>query len=293
MMSSLRRLALWPLLAASVLPALAAIKLASPFTDHMVLQRGQPVPIWGACSTAGDLVTVRFDGQTQTATADNDGRWKVQLAPLTAGGPYELTVETADDRVRLEDVLVGEVWLASGQSNMDFTVAKTPKYYFAGVNNEAAEVAAAHYPQIRMFTGEWSRTYDPRAEVGGTWKVCTPDNVREFSAIGYFFARDLQQALHVPVGIVTLTYGASTAQAWIRREAIAADPRLAPELAAFDAKVKNLVPATAEELEKWRAAAAKARAAQQRAPRRPGANPVADQHNPTVLYNGMIAPFVP
>jgi sialate O-acetylesterase len=202
-------------------------------------------------------------------------------------------VEAADDRVRLEDVLVGEVWLASGQSNMDFTVARTPKYYFAGVANEAAEVWAANYPQIRMFTGEWARSYNPRREVGGTWKVCTPENVREFSAIGYFFARDLQRALHVPVGIVTLTYGASTAQAWIRREAIAADPRLAPELAAFDARVQAYTPPSAGELAQWQAAVEKARGAQQRPPRRPRAHPVADQHNPTVLYNGMIAPFVP
>jgi sialate O-acetylesterase len=292
MMNSLRRLALFSALAASALPALASIKMASPFTDHMVLQRGQPVPVWGTASNAGDPITVRFAGQTQVTTADADGRWKVQLAPLTAGGPYELEVETNDGQVRLEDVLVGEVWLASGQSNMDFTLAKTPKYYFAGANNEAAEVAAANYPEIRMFTGEWARAYEPRTEVGGRWKVCTPENVREFSAIAYFFARDLQRALHVPVGIVTLTYGASTAQAWIRREAIAADPRLAPELAAFDAKVKGYVPATAEELARWQAAAAKARAAQQRPPRRPGANPASDQHNPTVLYNGMIAPFV-
>ncbi len=218
------------LLASGATSALATVKLASPFTDHMVLQRGQPVPVWGTTANAGDPVTVRFAGQTQGTTADADGRWKIELAPLAAGGPFELTVETTDERVRLEDVLVGEVWLASGQSNMDFTVAKTPKYYFAGVNNEAAAVAAANYPQIRMFTGEWARTSDPRTAVGGTWKVCTPENVREFSAIGYFFARDLQQALHVPVGIVTLTYGASTAQAWIRREAIAADPRVAPAI---------------------------------------------------------------
>jgi sialate O-acetylesterase len=293
MMNSLRRLVLSAALAGSALPAFAAVKLASPFTDHMVLQRDQPVPVWGTCSNAGDLVRVRFDGQTQVTTADADGRWKIQLAPLVAGGPYEMTVEGVDDQVRLADVLVGEVWLASGQSNMDFTLAKTPKYYFAGANDEAAEVAAANYPQIRMFTGEWARTYDPQAAVGGAWKVCTPENVREFSAIGYFFARDLQRALHVPVGIVTLTYGASTAQAWIRREAIAADPRLAPELAAFDAKVRAYVPAPPDELAQWAAAAEKARAAGQRPPRRPRTSPVGDQHNPTVLYNGMIAPFVP
>jgi sialate O-acetylesterase len=286
-------LAALALLVVDPISAIGAVKLASPFTDHMVLQRDQPVPVWGTCSTAGDLVTVRFDGQTRATTADADGRWKIQLAPLAAGGPFEMTVETADDRVRLEDVLIGEVWLASGQSNMDFTVARTPKYYFAGVANEAAEVAAANYPQIRMFSGEWTRSYEPRSEVDGSWKVCTPENVREFSAIGYFFARDLQRALHVPVGIVTLTYGASTAQAWIRREAIAADPRLKPQLDAFDAKIRDYVPPSADELAQWQAEVEKARASGQRPPRRPHAHPAADQHNPTVLYNGMIAPFVP
>jgi sialate O-acetylesterase len=295
-MKSLQFLAALTALFLVSLPVRAAIVLASPFTDHMVLQREQPVPIWGKSSNAGDRMTVRFNGQILHTLADRDGRWMVQLAPMTAGGPYELVVnpDTAD-QVKLEDVLVGEVWLASGQSNMDFTVAKTPKYYFAGVNNEAAEVAEANYPQIRMFTGAWSRTYDPQTEVGGAWKICTPENVREFSAIGYFFARDLQRALNVPVGIVTLTYGASTAQAWVRREAIAADPRLKSALDDFDAKVKAYVPPTEAELAERQAEMDKARAAGQRMARgsRPRPNPVADQHNPTVLYNGMIAPFIP
>lgn len=113
--------------------------------------------------------------------------------------------------LRLEDVLVGEVWLCSGQSNMDFTVAKTEKYYFAGVINEAAEVAAANYPTTRMFTGGWAKSYEPKTAIHGTWKICTPENVREFSAIGYFFARNLQKELRVPIEIVTLTFGASCA----------------------------------------------------------------------------------
>ncbi len=286
-------LALAALLAAFARPAFGAVRLASPFTDHMVLQREQPVPIWGTASNAGELVTVRCNGQTRVTTADGAGRWKVQLAAMAAGGPFELTVDDADGQVRLTDVLIGEVWLASGQSNMDFTVAKTPKYYFAGVNHEAEEVAAANYPQIRMFSGIWSRSAEPHAEVAGTWKVCTPENVREFSAIGYFFARDLQAVLHVPIGIVTLTYGASTAQAWVRREAIAADPRLKPDLDAFDARVKAYVPPTAAEIAQWQEAAQKAKATGQRGPRMPHPHPAADQHNPTVLYNGMIAPFVP
>lgn len=273
----------------------AALELASPFTDHMVLQRELPVPVWGAAEP-GERVTVDFAGQSRQTTADQDGRWRVDLSPLPgSAAPRTLTVRgsKSDDALEVTDVLVGEVWLASGQSNMDFTVAKTPKYYYAGVLNEAEEVAAADYPQVRMFTGEWTRAYEPQSRVAGQWKVCTPETVREFSAVGYFFARDIHQALKVPVGIVTLTYGASTAQAWIRREAIAADARLKPVLDEFDAKVKAYVPPTEEEMKLWQKSVEVAKTEKKRAPRRPKPDPVQDQHNPTVMYNGMIAPVVP
>ena len=180
---------------------------------------------------------------------------------------------------------------------MDFTVAKTTKYYFAGVTNEAQEVAAANYPNIRMFSGAWRRSYEPQTAIEGVWKICTPENVKEFSAIGYFFARDLQKKLDVPVGILTETYGASTAQAWIRREALAADPELKPMLDKFDADVaayKTNPPDMTAALKRWEEAAAKAKADGKAAPRRPGdRNPTQDQHNPTVMFNGMIAPIIP
>jgi len=273
---------------------LAAVKLASPFTSHMVLQRDMNVPVWGTAA-AGEVVTVEFAGQKKSAPAGADGRWRLELAPLTTSGDERVLSVTGSRTAQpltLDDVLVGEVWLCSGQSNMDFTVAKTEKYYFAGVNDEAAEVAAANYPRIRMFTGEWARAATPQRSVGGSWKRCTPASVREFSAVGYFFARDLQRELGIPVGIVTLTYGASTAQAWIRREAIAADPRLKPTLDEFDAKVGAYAPPTVDELKRWETAAAEAKAAGSRPPRRPRPDPVQDQHNPTVMFNGMIAPVV-
>ena len=272
----------------------AEVKLASPFQSHMVLQRETPVSVWGKADP-GEQVTVEFADQKKAVIAGPDGRWRVELAPMKSSAVARIMTVNGSRTARrlvLEDVLVGEVWLCSGQSNMDFTVAKTAKHYFAGVTNEAEEVAAANYPNIRMFTGEWTRAYEPQPSVGGTWKPCTPENVREFSAVGYFFARDLQRELKVPVGIVTLTYGASTAQAWIRREAIAANPRLKPVLEAFDEQVKNYVPPTEAELKAWQEAADKAKAAQRRAPRRPRPDPVQDQHNPTVMFNGMIAPFV-
>jgi sialate O-acetylesterase len=180
----------------------AEVKPASPFTDHMVLQQGDAAPVWGTAEP-GENVSVSVGDQTQSTTTGADGKWAVRLKDLKAGGPYTLTIR-GKNTVKLDDVLVGEVWLCSGQSNMDFTVAKTPKFYFAGVNDEAKEVAAANYPKIRMFTGEWTRASEPKDGVAGTWKVCNPENVREFSAVGYFFARDLQKELNVPVGIVTL-----------------------------------------------------------------------------------------
>jgi sialate O-acetylesterase len=273
----------------------AEVKLPPHFSSHMVLQREMSVPIWGTAA-AGEEVTASFGGQTKSAVAGSDGKWRVDLASMPASAEGRALIisgtKTAQP-VRCDDVLVGEVWLCSGQSNMDFTVAKTEKYYFAGVNHEAEEVAAANYPLIRMFTGEWARTYQPQTTVAGTWRICTPETVREFSAIGYFFARDLQKELRVPVGIITETFGASTAQAWIRRETIAADPCLRPVLEEFDAKVKNYVPLSAEEKKQWREAVAKAKAEGKKPPQAPRADPVQDQHNPTVLFNGMIAPIVP
>jgi sialate O-acetylesterase len=271
------------------------VKLPPHFSDYMVLQRDMKVPVWGTADP-GEEATVAFAGQKKSAIGGADGKWRVELDAMSASAqerPLVVTGTKTNQPVRFNDVLVGEVWLCSGQSNMDFTVAKTEKYYFAGVNNEAEEVAAANHPLIRMFTGEWRRAYEPQATVAGTWRVCTPETVREFSAVGYFFARDLQQQINVPIGIITETFGASTAQAWIRREAIAANPQLKPTLDEFDTKMRTYIPPTEEELKPWREAAEKAKAEGKRPPRRPRPDPVQDQHNPTVMFNGMIAPIVP
>ena len=133
----------------------------------------------------------------------------------------------------MKDVLVGEVWLGSGQSNMQFTVSKKVAS-FAGLINEEQEIADANYPQIRMFTAKGTKSYDPKTDVAGEWQICNPENVPGFSAVGYLFSRDLQKELKVPVGFLTVAYGASTAESWIRRETLAADPLLKPMLDKFD-----------------------------------------------------------
>src|SRR6185312_14007980 len=162
------------------------------------------------------------------------------------------------------------------------------------VTNEEQEIAAANYPLLRMFTGTAAKTYAPQSTVGGEWKVCTPENAPAFSAVGYFFARDLQREIKIPVGIITESFGASTAESWIRRETIAADPQLKPMLDRFDAAVKQFranPPAAAASPRSEDVSATNAPAGRRRAsgPR----DPVQDQHNPTVLFNGMIAPVIP
>ena len=224
----------------------------------------------------------------------------VRLSKLKAGGPFEMTIvgnKANEPSLLIKDILVGEVWLGSGQSNMDFTVATTTRHYFAGVKNEVEEIAAANYPQIRMFTGAWKNSYDPQTEISGTWLVVTPETVKEMSAIGYFFARDMQKELKVPFGIITEAFGASTAEAWTSREALAAKTQLKPLIDAFDTRVaeyKRNPPDMTDAIKAWQVAADKARADGKPVPRRPGnRNPVQDQHNPTVMYNGMIAPVIP
>jgi sialate O-acetylesterase len=282
----------------SASPLLAEVKLASPFTSHMVLQRDKPVPVWGSADV-GETVTVEFAGQAKSVTADADGKWLVKLDPMPASAePRELLVrgngKSEIENLKCDDVLVGEVWLASGQSNMDFSMSKKVKY-FAGVTNEEAEIAAANYPLIRMFTGEASKTYTPQTSVRGEWKVCSPETAPAFSAVAYFFARDLQREIKVPVGIITEAFGASTAESWIDRETMAADPKLKPMLERFDAAVEKfktnpppvIAPVRSEDISATNSAPAGRR--RNAGPR----DPVQDQHNATVLFNGMINPVIP
>jgi sialate O-acetylesterase len=211
-------------------------------------------------------------------------------ANLKTGGPFEMTI-AGKNAITVRDVLIGEVWLGSGQSNMAFTVSKKRASY-AGLINEDEEIAAANYPTIRMFTAKSAKTYDPQSSLTGEWLVCTPETVPGFSAVGYLFARDLQKELHVPVGILTLAFGASTAESWIRRDTIAADRLLKPMVDKFDAVVKFY-------REHPEAPASQAPESPQTINARPanGAarqrDPVQDQHQPTVLFNGMINPAIP
>ena len=279
-------------------PLLAEVKLASPFTSHMVLQRDMSVPVWGTAD-AGEKMTVEFAGQKISTTADADGKWRVDLKPMPASAePRELLVsgnrKSQIENLKCNDVLVGEVWLASGQSNMDFSMSKKVKY-FAGIANEEKEIAAANYPLIRMFIGDAQKTYAPTNRIGGEWKICTPENASAFSAVGYIFARDLQREIKVPVGIIAEAFGASTAEAWIDRATMAADPKLKPLLNRFDAAVEKFRTNPPPVIAAPRSEDVSATNAAPKNRKRGGGarDPIQDQHNATVLFNGMIAPVIP
>jgi sialate O-acetylesterase len=277
--------------------AQAEVRLASPFGDHMVLQQGMAVPVWGQ-ARPGERISVSLGSIRKDATAGRDGRWQVRLSGLKTGGPYELIVK-GDSSLTIKDVYVGEVWLCSGQSNMDMTVAREDRYW-CGVMNEEEEVKAADYPLIREFRVKPTMTDEPQTEVVGQWSVCSPATVGKFSATAYFFAREIHKKLGVPVGLLTSTYGASTAQAWMSPKALSSDPLFVPLIEAYVAARKNydqdetVKQKYQQDLIAWEAAREQAKAEGQPTPRRPkDPNPHQDQHNPSVLYNGMIAPLVP
>jgi sialate O-acetylesterase len=261
--------------------------LPAIFSDHLVLQRDLPLPVWGT-ATPGAAIGVTLATTSATTTADAQGNWRAELPPLPAGGPFTLAVACPGATLTISDVLVGEVWLCSGQSNMDFTLAPTPKRAFSGVTHWPQEIAAANHPQLRMFTAEWTLRELPQREVAGRWAVCTPATAAGFSAVAYYFGRSIQERLKVPVGLVTCAYGASTIEAWIREETLQAHPQFAGLLTEFGRR-RTAFRDNPKLLEDFGKQLAKANDG--RLPKNP--DPVQDQHNPFVLHNGMIAPIAP
>ena len=195
----------------------ADLRLGSPFSDHMVLQREKPVAVWGWADPS-ESVTVAFDGQTKTATAGADGKWSLKLDALKASSESRVLTVTAEDgrKVEVKDVLVGEVWFGAGQSNMAWGVGSA--------KNFEAEKAGANFPLIRHY-GEASVTAaKPQAEGKGAWQVCTPENVRHFSAVLYFFGREIHTEVGVPVGLICAAANATHIENWLPAETQSSDP---------------------------------------------------------------------
>jgi sialate O-acetylesterase len=204
------------LLLAVAAPAAADVRLPGVFGDHMVLQRDRPVRVWG-WADAGEKVTVKIAGRTATTETGADGRWQVELSPLKAGGPHRLTVR-GKNTIRVEDVLVGEVWLCSGQSNMAWTVDRSA--------NATAEIADADDGKIRQFQAPRVPAGTPYDDISSSWEVCSPRTAGRFTACGYYMARELRKRLRVPVGLISTTWGGTRIEPWIAPEGLAAVPSL-------------------------------------------------------------------
>jgi len=202
------------------------VKLAQLFSDHLVIQREMPVPVWG-WAEAGETISVELAGVTAVAVAGPDGSWRVTLPPMSAGGPFELIARGVSGACMARDVLVGEVWICSGQSNMEWSLNMA--------NDAEAEMATADDSSLRMFTAVHLVAVDPASDIEGTWTVCTPETVGPWSAVGYFFARELRRRLGVPVGMLHTSWGGTPAEAWTSREALAAEPELHHYVAALEA----------------------------------------------------------
>ena len=198
----------------------AQLSTSKLFADHTVLQRNQPIPVWGHAGKK-TKVTVSLSNQSASVTADDAGNWKVTLSPMPEGGPFVLNVASGKEKLSYSDVMLGEVWICGGQSNMEFQL-KNALGYKLEQNN------AARYP-IRQFTVPHKISLLPEKELaGGQWTKADTNSVGEFTAVGYFFAKKLAQQLHVTVGLIYSNWGGTMAEDWISKDAMLASPELGP-----------------------------------------------------------------
>ena len=286
---SVRSPAVMALMLGAAAPAWADVRLGTPFQDHAVLQRDRSVPVWG-WADPGERVWVTLGNAAPVETAANAaGRWRVTLPAQPASAtPVELVAE-GRNRLVVRDVLVGEVWLCSGQSNMEFRLrtAATAK----------EDIASAEFPQIRQLKVARNPRTTRQEEAPASWVVCSPATAGEFSAAGFHFVRELWQSLRVPVGLINCSHGNSHVEGWMSVEALASEPeftvvgdRWAEVMAKHPAALARYEVA----LKKWEADSAAARTPGQKAPTKPSP-PVGPNHQqePSALFNGMISPVVP
>ncbi|WP_445757486.1 sialate O-acetylesterase [Polaribacter sp.] len=194
------------------------LRLNALFSDHMVLQQNANVAFWGSSSTNEKVIVSGSWGKFAEITSDENGQWKLYLPTPKAGGPFTVNISTSTNKEALEDVMVGEVWLASGQSNMEMPLMGWPPNDI--INNAEEEIAKSNYPEIRMFTVERQLSLEPKATFNGKWKVCSPETSGNFSASAYFFARKLHKELNVPIGIIHSSWGGTPAESWTSKKTI-------------------------------------------------------------------------
>jgi sialate O-acetylesterase len=276
----------------AVLTASAQVTLPKVLSSHMVVQRDLPVHVWGM-ATPGETVSVSFRGETRATTAEPTGRWSVYLKPGSAGGPFELTVNgtpaagaavdgNAAQTITLSDVLVGDVWVASGQSNMEFAMRQAA--------TADADLPHADNARIRLLMVNKKAAEYPLDDVDTTgWTASTPETARDFSAVAWYFARAIEQREHVPVGVIDSTWGGTVAEAWTRVAALGADAALAPVFVQWGKMTERESDALLRDKDEQRQRA-EAKAAGKPEPQFPW-HPQLLSWGPGMLWNGMIAPL--
>ena len=290
--------------------------MPSVFGRHMVLQQEAKIPVWG-WAAPDEKVTVTFGRTSAETVADASGNWRVALPPMpTNSQPLVLTVQGVNT-LRFDDVLVGDVWVCSGQSNMGFNL----KY----AHNAAEELPKADDPQLRLFFVDQTTALEPQQDVKGRWAVCTPSSVGNFSAVGYFFGRDLRKHLQRPVGLIGTYWGGTKAESWTSLSGLKKEPPFTDYITQHERTVADFTKATAEypqkqadheaamkawkatgkpaydaAMKQWKQVVAAARAAKQPEPRapinpepKPPTAPDGGPRSPVVLFNGMVAPLIP
>ncbi len=278
------------IIAALILPVgvRANISLPDVISDGMVLQQRQRVPIWGKAD-AGEVVTVRFAGQSKKTTAATNGTWLVRLDLMPANANPATMIISGRNTLELKNILVGEVWLVAGQSNMQRLLSET-------ANGEAA-IAAANHPLIRLFNVSRQVGFKHAPPPLGTWQACSPQTVKEFSAAGYYFGVELEKELQVPIALINSSYGGSQAEAWTPVDYLLASDDLRPTVERtkiWDEERPRVRAEYDETLKKWRAEADKARAAGARPQPSPAVPDALREYRiASSIYDGMIAPLIP
>lgn len=240
-----------------ILNSFADVRLPALVGSNMVLQRNKPLNIWG-WADKGEKVIVNFRNTTISVITAENGKWKVNLPAQTAGGPYTMTI-SGHNKIKLDNILIGDVWVASGQSNMEMPVKGWGK-----VLNYEQEIAAANYPQIRFFQLQHKTSTAPKDDAvawEGGWQECSPQSVPEFSSVGYFFAREIYGHHHIPIGVIHTSWGGTVAEAWISGESLKRMPAFVDTVKALEALAVPQSPA--------------------------------DPNKATLLYNAMIHPLLP
>ncbi len=296
----------------------ADVKMPAIFGDHMVLQEGMKLPVWGTADP-GEKVVVAIGTETGSAEADKDGKWKIELAPISeSSSPLSLQV-TGRNTLNFTDVVIGDVWVCSGQSNMVFQMKRS--------NNGQADIAQANDPGLRLFLVGRKISVQPLTDVGGHWQLCSPESVPDFSAVGYYFGREMRSTLKHPVGLIGTYWGGTSAAAWTSLSGLQKEPSLQHFVDDYNKALANYPAASVaypaqftayqaeltkwneeygntleKQLKEWDVAVKAAQAAGQPLPPKPGASqkkphqptgPDGSANSPTVLFNAMLSPLIP